>query len=567
MALGILEPRVEHVPGTVYVYAAEQRQAELLRSAQHLKKDKTGRIILNPQPSADPNDPLNWPLWQRDSILAILCFVSCVATTASPLLAADSVTLAIVFRRTFQDAALLTAYHLVGVGVAGWLFVASARVWGKRHLFLFGGLLMVASSAWGGSTHKNLNYASLLWSRVMQGVALAPFEALVNACVGDLYFVHERGIRMAITNTCLFGGAFLTPVFVGMMATDIGWQWSFYILAIIMSAGFLLVFFFVPETAYRRDHSLDLDLLSSDSQEAIRPLQSSETENREENPGENTEEGAEEMTEEKTVRTRTTADGTKVAPKATFVQRLMPFNGRKTDESFFKLLLRPFPLFFHPAVLWACLLQGVIIGWTVMVGVILSLIFLGPPLFFNEKKAGYMYTAAFIGSVLGLLFSGIYSELVTKYMIRRNKGKYEPEFRILLVIPTMITSAIGLYGFGITAGDVARYGWIVPEVFLAFIIVSMVMGAIASAQYLLDAHREIAVEAFTNLIIFKNMFSFILAYYAYDWVFAIRIRHLFIIFGSIEVAICALSIPMYVFGKKNRAFFHRHDLLKMTKLR
>lgn len=85
---------------------------------------------------------------------------------------------------------------------------------------------MVVSSAWGGSTHKKHNYASLLWSRIFQGVALAPFEALVNACVGDLYFVHERGVRMAITNTCLFGGAFLTPVFVGMIAANMGWQWS-----------------------------------------------------------------------------------------------------------------------------------------------------------------------------------------------------------------------------------------------------------------------------------------------------------------------------------------------------
>lgn len=58
MALGILEPPVEHVPGTVYVYAAQQRQTALLDSAQHLKRDKTGKIILVPQPSADPNDPL-----------------------------------------------------------------------------------------------------------------------------------------------------------------------------------------------------------------------------------------------------------------------------------------------------------------------------------------------------------------------------------------------------------------------------------------------------------------------------------------------------------------------------
>lgn len=326
---------------------------------------------------------------------------------------------------------------------------------------------------------------------------------------------------------------------------------QFYFLAIFMALGFFLLFFFVPETAYRRAHTLDLDLLAEEdpSKDSLRQTLGADAKESEGKP------------------LHSTTVTETPPPKDSYMKRLMPFNGRKTNESFFKLLLRPFPLFLHPAVAWACLIQGVIIGWTVMVGVILSLIFLGPPLFFNEERAGKMYTSAFIGSILGLFLAGLYSEMTTKFMIKRNKGKYEPEFRILLVIPTLISSCIGLYGFGITAQDVARYGWIVPEVFLAFIIISMVMGAIASAQYLLDAHRDIAVEAFTNLLIFKNIFSFILAYHAYNWVFAIRIRHLFIIFGSIEVALCLLSIPMYIYGKKNREFFHRHDLLKMTKLK
>lgn len=497
------------------------------------------------------NKPQNWPLWQRDLILAILCFVSVVATTASPLLAANSTTLAILFQRTFQDAALLTAYHLAGVCVGGVICVPSARIWGKRHLLLLGSLLMVASSAWGGSTHTDYNYASLLWARIFQGVALAPFEALVNACVGDLYFMHERGLRMAITNTCLFGGAFLTPVFVGMISYNrhLHWQWTFYFMAIFMAVGFLLLLFFVPETAYRRPKNLELDLLADDSSGMQTPPKAVIS-------GEHANKSMHEMSISEPSR-----------PRTTLLQRMMPFNGRKTDESFFLLFFRPFPLFLHPAIAWACLIQGVIIGWTVMVGVILSLVFLGPPLFFSELQAGYLYTSAFIGSLIGLVLAGLYSELTTNFMIRINKGVYEPEFRILLVIPTMIFSAIGLYGFGITAANIKRYGWLVPDVFLAFIIMSMVMGAIASAQYLVDAHRDIAVEAFTNLIIFKNIFSFILAYNAYNWVFKSGINDIFIAFASIEIGICLLSIPMYILGKRNRAFFHKHDILKIAKLK
>jgi len=152
-------------------------------------------------------------------------------------------------------------------------------------------------------------------------------------------------------------------------------------------------------------------------------------------------------------------------------------------------------------------------------------------------------------------------------MIRRNKGIYEPEFRIVLIVAMLVFAAAGLYGFGITADNAEKYGWLIPDVFFAFIVISMVVGAVASALYIIDAHREIAVESFTCLLIFKNIFSFILAYFSYNWVFSIGIRQLFIIFGSIEVAICLLSIPMYVFGKRNRLFFYRHDLLKMTHLR
>lgn len=42
----------------------------------------------------------------------------------------------------------LRGYFLLGVGVAGILFVVSARIWGKRHLFLLGTILFVACSSW-----------------------------------------------------------------------------------------------------------------------------------------------------------------------------------------------------------------------------------------------------------------------------------------------------------------------------------------------------------------------------------------------------------------------------------
>lgn len=297
---------------------------------------------------------------------------------------------------------------------------------------------------------------------------------------------------MALSNLALFGGAFFTPVLVGKITQTIGWEWSFYMIAIFAGALLPFIFFFVPETAFARPeyqassrpgenastslngvHDLHISGESKDSQTpnqsgpASFEKQSTDIKNRNARPFAN-----------------------RVPAKATFLQSLRLFNGRKSDANFFKLLLRPFPLFFHPAVLWACLIQGTLIGWTVMIGVVLAAIFLGPPLWFNEVETGYMYTGPFVGAILGFILSGLLADWSTKLLIKRNKGVYEPEFRIVLVALQLVFGCVGLYGFGVTAERVARYGWFLPDLFFAFEVGGMVLGAVASALYIVDAHRS-----------------------------------------------------------------------------
>ncbi|KAI9670358.1 MAG: hypothetical protein M1817_004401 [Caeruleum heppii] len=558
MGFGILEDRsMEHVPGTVFVLDDASRPPNHEISDSRLKYDTTGPvpIILVPQPSDDPNDPLNWPLWKRDVILVILSIMSIMAVALGPILAAITLTLSLYFERDFTDIALLTGYTLAGTGVAGVLFVASARVWGRRHLYLLGSILLVASSAWAGAS---TSYKSLLWARVFQGVATAPFEALINATVGDMYFVHQRGIRMALTNLSLFGSAFFTPILAGKITQSLGWPWVFYFVAIFSGVALPAVILFTPETAYRRAAHLNTDIFVAEHTEdkVFAPeidgmRESSSTDTGHHNSAAGTPEKGH----------------TPVAyQKASLATSLLPFNGRKSYRNFFSIFLRPFPLFLHPAILWACVIQGAMIGWTVFIGVVIAAIFLGPPLFFGAVRTGYMYTGAFIGALLGFIVSGFLSDWSAKYLTRHNKGIYEPEFRILLVAPQLVFGCAGLYGFGITSADVLQYGWFWPEFFFALVVMGMVIGTVASALYIVDAYRDVSVEAFTCCLLFKNMFSFGLTWSAYDWIVKSGITRTFTAIASVQVVICLLSIPLYVYGKRSRSFFYRHDLLKMTGL-
>jgi len=172
---------------------------------------------------------------------------------------------------------------------------------------------------------------------------------------------------------------------------------------------------------------------------------------------------------------------------------------------------------------------------------------LGPPLFFNEVQTGYMYTGAFIGALIGFASSGLLADSSAAWLTRRNGGVYEPEFRIPLVVLQLVFGCAGLFGFGITAADTSRYGWVWPDFFFGLEVAGMVVGAVASALYVVDAHRDVAVEAFTCLLMFKNLFSFALTFSGYDWLVVHGIRAPFLGVAGVQVGICALSLLMCEF--------------------
>ncbi|KAH7328910.1 major facilitator superfamily domain-containing protein [Stachybotrys elegans] len=560
MRLGILEPKNhEDVPGTTRYFQNPEQQDATGGGTARLKYDASGKepIILIPQPSDDPNDPLNWPLWKRDLITFILCLAGILATALGPILAANTVTLSRLFERNFTQVALLTGYFLLGAGAAAIFFVPSGRIWGKRHLFLIGICIIIASSAWAGSV--GTDYRSFVGARVIQGVGAAPFESLLNAAVGDLYFVHQRGVRMAFTNLAVFGGAFFTPILVGKITHSLGWEWTFYFVAIFMAATLPVVFLFCPETAYRREPSLNTDIAAGEEKsEPAGPLLGREA-------GPAGQSGF-------VLFPRSSAAqriGDANTPKKTFLESLSLFDGRKTDDRYWVLLLRPFPLLLNPAFIWGCLIQGTMIGWTVFLGVLIAAVFIGPPYFWGEVKAGYTYAGPFVGALAGFAVSGLLADSSVRYLTKRNNGIYEPEFRIWLVLPMMIIGGIGLYGFALTAGGVIslEYTYHVPLVFFGFEVASMVIGAVASSLYIVEAYRDLTIEGLTLMIIFKNFFSFMLTFFAYDWLIHGGIERTMVTIASVQIGVCLLSIPMYVYGKRCRSYYHRHDLLAMTGLR
>lgn len=155
---------------------------------------------------------------------------------------------------------------------------------------------------------------------------------------------------MAVSNVALFGAAFLTPVFVGKITKSLGWQWSFYFVAIFLGAALPFMIVFVPETAYRRADYLNTDF----KRKAGRGNSPGSDLPNSYSPNEESKAFVPGAGPDGTSRAEVTA--TVVPEKDSLLKSMRLFNGRKTDENFFKLLLRPFPLFFcHPGIIWVSL--------------------------------------------------------------------------------------------------------------------------------------------------------------------------------------------------------------------
>jgi hypothetical protein len=70
--LTLVDKRLDHVPGTVLLNDEAAHSEAITGNLKH-GKGRNAHIVLSPQPSEDPNDPLNWPQLKKEAIIAILC--------------------------------------------------------------------------------------------------------------------------------------------------------------------------------------------------------------------------------------------------------------------------------------------------------------------------------------------------------------------------------------------------------------------------------------------------------------------------------------------------------------
>ncbi|EMC93683.1 hypothetical protein BAUCODRAFT_76266 [Baudoinia panamericana UAMH 10762] len=542
MGFGIVEPKsIRHgqVPGTARLVDRVDT-TEAGPDGRPLKhgKGRNAHIVLVPQPSDSPNDPLNWPQWKKEMTYLAICVSTALGGALGPILSPVQGEIAHQYHVSIEESALPAGYALMTAGIMAYVSHVWARSLGKRGIYIISTAILLATSIW---TTQVTTFNGLLAARTVQGLGNGAYESIAVSTIGDLFFVHERGKRIVMFNIATLGMANLAPIAGGVISQKYGWKTQFTIISAFTAVALVLILVAVPEHGnYYRPSIFETDTAAG-GDAAVAAVEDDKK-----------------TPEEHTMEAPVAEDA---RPKdehvETYLQQLRPITLPSKRPNLLALMLRPFICFMYPAVFWGFSVGGLWSAWTVGMSIVEAQIFAGPPNLFSPVKLGYLFVFPFVFIVIGCIVGFLLSDWFPKWAAKRNNGIFEPEFRLILLIPVLLVGIPGIFGFGTYASG-RHVHWAAASALQGLIGFASILAAGVSFNYVLDCHRAQSVEVTVALIMLRNFFWFGSSYFLPTWLASAGVSTVWYIVGGLQLGITLLSILVYIYGKVMREAVNRY---------
>ncbi|KAF4548667.1 MFS-type transporter-like protein 10 [Elsinoe fawcettii] len=502
---------------------------ELVRTDTGHHEHSEKHIHLQPEPSADPADPLNFAQWRKYAILALMSIYAFISNTQSAIVSSafpKMVTAWAVFSPMgpptgivpFPRLVYLISVNSLMLGASNLLWVPLSNTFGRRPLILFCLLLLTVCSIWAAEA-KSFN--SLLAARIFTGMGGAAADTLAPDVVGHVFFVHERGRSMAIYTIFLTAGSLFGGVIGGYIAYGPGWRWTMWLHVILAGVVFLGCFFFLPETLFDREAALSV---AHDDNSNGSDIEKEKT-------------GTVERI------------NSQVFPPYTFTRSL---GLMKPRPGFFFRFITPFSTLRYPGTIMVCLHYAGLVGLIVTMSSVGPQLLAAPPYLWGQN-AGLLNVGGLIGAILGALYTYFTADWITKRAARRETHGYaEPEKRLPLMIPALIVAVAGSLVFGFVAQNPSPNGWVGLNVGLGMVAFGLMQVPSIGFNYIIEAYGRWASDCFLMVVSFRAIISFAWTFFVGEWVTEAGAAIPFGVFAALMAVFGLTVIPVWLYGKRMR---------------
>jgi MFS family permease len=182
-----------------------------------------------------------------------------------------------------------------------------------------------------------------------------------------------------------------------------------------------------------------------------------------------------------------------------------------------------------------------------------------PPYNFTVSQTGLISLSPFILTILGEMISGPFNDWICLKLTKKNKGIYEPEFRLPLIIVTIVLGSVGFFGFG--ASVHYQTHWSGPVLTFGLANMALAFASTCVFGYVIDSYPKLNEEAFVAINA-RNLLTFGLIYFVNTWLEKDGVLQVFCTLGGLFLFVTLLTIPLWIFGKKIRSAIGRNAFLQ-----
>ncbi|KAF1934590.1 MFS general substrate transporter [Clathrospora elynae] len=480
-------------------------------------------IRLVPQPSSDPADPLNLPLWRKIAMLAVLSLHPFVVNITSASIASALPVYAStpVFGfppKKFSELTYLLAVNLLMLGASNLFWVPLANTFGRRPITLVSLLLLIFSSMWAGLA---TSFSSLLAARFFMGVGGGPADAVSPDVVGEIFFVHQRGRGLAIYTVFLSCGSLTGGVIGGYIVASKGLSWLHWLNVILSAVIFVLSLVLQAETLYDRQQTT-----VTFSENRDKP-------------------GTEAM-EEVVVADSTPASS---YPAYSYMRSLKLITYR---PGIVQKFLAPYKVVRLPGVWLVSAWYAGLVGLIVTVSTVGAQLVAAPPYLWG-KSVGLINIGGLIGALIGCVYTYFIADFTTKRRAKKDShGFSEPESRLLTALPALFIATAGALVFGFVAQNPSTTGWVGLQFGLGMVAFGLMQAPSVGFNYIIDSYSSIAGDCFVTVTTARAIVSFAWTFFVGEWVAHAGPAEPFGIFGMLMGIFGLMTLPVLIWGKRLR---------------